>query len=199
MVRQLPSNKNKEGPKQRRGCHPFTRKQRHWWNSAILDSENLGEHLCIEQLSCCSTQQRQIVGETRGLFSIWSSADSVCQPHFIIAYEAVARTKKAAEFSVQFVTKTILLASLYQSHTKDFLGQRKQQSSASNLPRKRFSNLTLSIACEAVAGAKKVADFSVQVVTKIVFLTSLYQSHTKQLLAQRKQQSSAFSSEQKRW
>ena len=38
-------------------------------NSAILDSENLGEHLCTEQLSCSSTQQRQIVGETRGLRS----------------------------------------------------------------------------------------------------------------------------------
>ena len=39
-------------------------------NSAILDSENLGEHLCTEQLSCSSTQQRQTVLKTRGLCSI---------------------------------------------------------------------------------------------------------------------------------
>ena len=39
-------------------------------NSAILDFENLGEHLCTKQLSCSPTQQRQIVGETHGLCSI---------------------------------------------------------------------------------------------------------------------------------
>ena len=40
-------------------------------NSAILDSKNLGERLCAKQLSCSSTQQRQIVGETRSVCSIW--------------------------------------------------------------------------------------------------------------------------------
>ena len=98
--------------------------------------------MCAEQLSCSSTQQRQIVGKT-----------------------ALAADQMKHRPSVS-------PTSLYQLRTKQLLAQRKQQISASNCRGNGLANLTSSVAYEAVAGAKKAAEFSIQFVAQTILPTA---------------------------